>query len=103
MSRPYYLSFPFMFLLAVSIQCTPKTKMMPDKSIEQVLRENTDRWMALPGVVGTAQGLCGKKPCIKIYASQMTDEIKKIPSKIEGYTVDIEVSGPVRALPRQKN
>ena len=74
---------------------------MPEKSIELVLKEHTDTLMALPGVVGTAQGLCNKKPCIKIYVAQMTSELeRKIPKQIEGYMVDVEVTGEFRALPK---
>ena len=40
---------------------------MPEKTIEQVLKENTASLMALPGVVGTAQALCNGTPCIKVY------------------------------------
>jgi hypothetical protein len=75
---------------------------MPQKSIEVVLKEHTDELMALPGVVGTAQSLCDDKPCIKVYVDELTPELKgKIPKKIEGYAVDIEVTGEIRALPKK--
>ena len=77
---------------------------MVEKPIEQVLKEHTDQLMALPGVVGTAQGLCGKHPCIKLYVAEMTDELKqKIPSNLEGYKVDVQITGEIKALPKKKN
>ena len=75
---------------------------MPKKSIEIVLQEHTDELMSLAGVVGTAQGLCHDKPCIKVYVIDLTPELeKKIPKTIEGYVVDVEATGEIRAL-RQK-
>lgn len=84
--------------------CGTNNNKMTNKTIDQVLKENTDQLMALPGVVGTAHGLCGKKPCIKVYVAQMTDELKsKLPSNLEGYKVDPQVTGGFKALSKDKN
>lgn len=75
---------------------------MPGKTIEQVLKDETDRWMAIPGVEGTAIGLFQDEPCIKIFCSGRTDELRtKIRSTVEGYTVIIEEAGVFRALDRK--
>lgn len=72
---------------------------MTSKSIEQVLKEHTPDLMAIPDVVGTGQGLCNGKPCIKVLVANMSQQVnQKIPSKIEGYEVKVEVTGPFRAL-----
>ena len=72
---------------------------VPNKTIEEVLQEHTDSLMALPGVVGTAQGLCSGEPCIRVFVVQKTDDLlKQIPPKIEGYPVDIEETGEFRKL-----
>lgn len=77
---------------------------MPLKSIEEVLKEHTDNLMSIPGVVGTAQGLCNNKPCIKVYVVKKTQKLEqKIPNSIEGYTVDIEETGEFRALPENQD
>ena len=74
-------------------------KRMPTKSIEQVLKEHTDAWMSIPGVVGTAIGELKGKPCIKILVVQKTEELtKKIPSQVEGFPVILEETGEIRAL-----
>ncbi|MFC1485934.1 hypothetical protein ACFL55_02790 [Candidatus Latescibacterota bacterium] len=72
---------------------------MSTRPIEQVLKENTDRWMSISGVVGTALGELDGKPCIIILVVEKTPEIiEKIPSTIEGYPVLIQQSGEIKAL-----
>ena len=54
--------------------------------------------MEIPGVVGTAQTLCDGEPCIMIMAAARTPEIaQKIPDRLEGYRVTIQVTGEFRA------
>ena len=77
-----------------------KEGVMTVKPIEQVLREHTGRLMALPGVVGTAQGLCDDSPCIKVYVVKKTRELlAEIPASLDGYRVEVEESGEIRPLP----
>lgn len=72
---------------------------MSDKTIEQVLKEQTDKWMAIDGVEGTAIGLFEDEPCIKIFSSGKADELRaRIPSNVEGYPVIIEEAGVFGAL-----
>jgi hypothetical protein len=72
---------------------------MPDKTIQQVLQDNTDQWMTIPGVEGTAIGLFKGKPCIRIFTSSKPQQLKdKIPSTVEGYPVIIEESGSFHSL-----
>ncbi|MGH7494040.1 MAG: hypothetical protein ACREOO_16815 [bacterium] len=75
---------------------------MPARAIEIVLQEHTEELMAMPGVVGTAQGLCDDKPCIKVFVVDLTPELeRKIPKQLEGHPVNIEVTGEFRALPKK--
>ena len=72
---------------------------MTDQTIEQVLRAHTDGLMSLPGVVGTAQGECSRKPCIKVMVISKTEELlRQIPSSIEGYVVEVMETGEIKAL-----
>jgi len=74
---------------------------MPGKSIEEVLKNHTKKLMSMPGVVGTAQALCNSQPCIKVYVSQLTQELKKqIPKTLEGYKIDVQETGSFNALPK---
>jgi hypothetical protein len=75
---------------------------MPEKNIEEVLKEHTPALMSRPGVVGTGQGLCDGQSCIKVYVVKETPELKEqIPDTLEGYPVVIEETGKFRALPRK--
>jgi len=76
-----------------------KGQSMAERTIEQVLKDRTDDWMAISGVEGTAIGLFEGKPCIKIFTSSKAQEIRdKIPSTVEGHPVIIEETGAFRAL-----
>jgi hypothetical protein len=96
-------------LVCVVTGCVDKTandqegeKQVTEKTIEEVLKEHTEELMSLPGVVGTAQGLCNDKPCIKVYVIEKTPELaQKIPDIIEGYQVVVEETGEIRALPKK--
>ena len=67
-------------------------------SIEAVQRAHTDSLMRIPGVVGTAIGLCDESPCIKVLVVRATPELRKaIPDTIDGYRVVLDETGTVRA------
>ena len=71
---------------------------MAAPTIEAVLKEHTDEWMSIPGVVGTGIGACEGKPCIRIFVVKKTPELlKKIPPKLEGFVVDVEETGEISA------
>lgn len=75
---------------------------MSRKTIEQVQKEHTDRWMAIPGVEGTAIGLSEGQPCITIFTSIKADELRaKIPSSVDGYPIVIKETGTFHALDQQ--
>ena len=72
---------------------------MPQRSIEQVLKDHSDQWLTIPGVEAAAIGLFEDKPCIRIFASSSPQNLQhKIPSTVEGYPVIIEETGEFRAL-----
>ena len=74
---------------------------VPSKTIEEILKENTNKWLEIPGVEGTGIGMCKDQQCIKIFTSAPPDEIRPmIPKIIEGYQVDIEYTGQIRVLDR---
>ena len=73
---------------------------MPSKPIKKVLEEHTLKLMSIEGVIGTAEGLCNGKPCIKVYVIKKTRQLtQRIPTTLEGYPVVIEETGEFRALP----
>jgi hypothetical protein len=67
------------------------------RSIDEVLAAHTDSLMALPGVVGTAIALCDGERCIKVFlADSNADTRSRIPPRLEGYRVVVEVTGTIR-------
>ncbi len=77
---------------------------MPQRSIEQVLEDNTDQWLAIPGIEGMGIGLSEGKPCIRIFTSSKIQNMQdKIPSTVEGYPVIIEETGEFRALQQEQS
>lgn len=73
---------------------------VPKKTIEEVLKEHTNKLMSIPGVVGTGQSLCNGQPCIKAFVSKKTVQLEeKIPKTLEGYPVVIQETGKFKALP----
>ncbi|NIN71741.1 MAG: hypothetical protein GTO46_07370 [Gemmatimonadetes bacterium] len=67
-------------------------------SIEEVLRERTPGLMAVRGVTGTGLGDCGGEPCIVVFvATDSLDLAEALPDTLDGYRVDVRVSGEVRA------
>ena len=70
---------------------------MAARSIDEVLAAHTDSLMTLPGVVGTAVGLCDGQRCIKVLVADSSAATKRrIPATLEGYRVSIEVTGNIK-------
>ncbi len=70
---------------------------MAARSIDEVLAAHADSLMALPGVVGTAIGLCDGERCIKVLLADSNPGTKgRIPARLEGYSVVAEVTGTIR-------
>jgi hypothetical protein len=103
-----YAGFVIPFLFSVSCASEKPNfrtgrNSTPEKAIEAVLKERTKELMSIPGVVGTGQGLCDDKPCIKVLVVKETPEVdQKIPRMLEGYPVVIEETGKIRARPNNK-
>jgi hypothetical protein len=70
---------------------------MAARSIDEVLAAHTDSLMALPGVVGTAIASCDGERCIKVLLADASPATKgRIPPRLEGYRVVVEVTGTIR-------
>ena len=68
-------------------------------SIQDAHRRLSRKVMGRPGVVGTAIGVAGGKPCIKVYlASGAGSDRARIPGSSEGYRVVVEKTGTIRRL-----
>jgi hypothetical protein len=63
-----------------------------------VLARHSERLMAVPGVVGAAEGELAGRPCILVLVAGRTPALlRAIPGEIEGIPVDIRDTGPIRA------
>ena len=72
---------------------------MANLSIDQVLKENAPSLMAMEGVVGTAQGEWDGEPCILVMVAARSPELNRtLPKRIEGYRVEVRVTGEFRAV-----
>ena len=55
--------------------------------------------MALPGVIGTAEGDQDGKPCVMVFVVELMDDLKRqIPDELGGYPVVITETGEFKAL-----
>ena len=76
---------------------------MATKEADEVLKKHTKALMTIPGVVGTGEGRCEGKPCIKVFVIKKTSDLdEKIPKNLDGYAVIIEETGEIKALRREK-
>lgn len=69
---------------------------MGARTIDEVLAVHRDSLMAVPGVVGTAIGLCDSERCIKVLVSDSASAARRIPTRLDGYRVVVEVTGTIR-------
>ena len=81
------------------IKKTGKENEMTPKTVEEVLKENTSRLMAVPGVVGVAQGELNGQPSVMVFVVKKSAELKgQIPESLDGYPVVIQETGEFKAL-----
>jgi hypothetical protein len=74
---------------------------MQDPSVADVLRRHAERLMAVPGVVGTAEGEHGGRACVLVLVGRRTAAIlAAIPDELEGVRVEIIETGAPEAFDR---
>ena len=72
---------------------------MQKKPIESVLKEHASIIMAVPGVVGIAQGEYEGESCIKVFIAKISpDLLGQIPPVLDGYRVIVEETGEFRVF-----
>jgi len=72
----------------------------PRLTIEQAKERRETELMAIDGVVGVGIGECEGEPCVKVLLENESSDLKqRIPTQLDGYTVDTEVVGSLEALP----
>ncbi len=72
--------------------------------IKIVMEAHVDELMAISGVVGVAIGaLDDGTPCIRVLLLEDSPELRsRIPQKLDGHPVEIDVTGEIRAMPDEE-
>ena len=64
-----------------------------------MLQEHTIGLMTISGVRGTAQGLCVREPCIRVFVVERSDELlSQIPPEIQEYPLEVQGADEFREL-----
>lgn len=71
--------------------------------IEDVQARHEDSIMNVPGVVGVGIGECNGQLCLKVFLEEETPESKNIPSEIEGFQLEKEITGPIEIFQEEGN
>jgi len=95
-----FLSLFLVSILALVLLVSLEGDSMAAKPIKEVITDHARTLLSIPGVVGAGEGLCKGVPCIKVFVIKKTPELeKKILDTLEGYPVEIEETGEIKALP----
>lgn len=68
-------------------------------AIGEVLARHTPRLLALPGVLGVAEGEADGAPCIVVFVASDAQPPPQLPAVIEGYLVVVRSTGAFRPQP----
>ena len=77
----------------------PAAEPAQDQSLSLVIARNATTLMGIPGVVGVYEGETEGKPVLRVMVLSRADStLKRIPKTLEGYDVEVEVSGPIKPM-----
>ena len=77
----------------------PAAEPAQDQSLSLVIARNATTLMGIPGVVGVYEGEAEGKPVLRVMVLSRADStLKRIPKTLEGYDVEVEVSGPIQPM-----
>ncbi len=70
------------------------------RSIKELIHENAEKLMSIPGVIGVGEGaLDDGTPCLLVLVVESNPDIQKsIPADIGGVPVKIEVTGEIKGM-----
>lgn len=77
----------------------PAAESTSDHTLSLVIARNATTLMGIPGVVGVYEGETGGKPVLRVMVTSRADStLSRIPRTLEGYDVEVEVSGPIKPM-----
>ena len=70
------------------------------RTIKEIIHANAEELMSTPGVIGVGEGrLEDGTPCLLVLVVELSDDVRdRVPAKIEGYPVKIEVTGEIKGM-----
>lgn len=72
---------------------------MPRMPAAQVIEARSPALMAIPGVVGVYEGVSRGDKVIRVMLATDADSTRrKLPKRLDGYRVEIEVTGPIEPM-----
>ena len=72
---------------------------MADETINDIIKRHTSELMAIPDVLGVAEGRDKDTPCILVFVANKNPELsKRLPESLGGYLIKIEESDQFQAL-----
>jgi hypothetical protein len=86
-------------LLILAIGCSPEEGVTVTESIQQVKNKHENQLMTMPGVVsvGIGQGDNGQSVIVIGVESQAKLDKLTLPVKLDGYPVNVQIMGTIRA------
>lgn len=73
----------------------------PELPAALVIARNAESLMSIPGVVGVYEGASHGRAVLRVMVRSSADStLRRIPRRLEGYRVEIEVSGPITPMRR---
>lgn len=98
----------FLIITFTFVQCNSQIKDstgMKKKPIEQVLKDNQEMLLSIPGVQGFYQGKSEKgEDRIVIMVDSLSNKNRdKFPDSLEGYPVMVEETGKIKPLDQRGN
>ncbi len=99
MIRLFALALTFFGLGVILAGCG--NLMTSSDDIMAVQEQYESQLMSIPGVVGVGIGECEGQPCLKVLVEEESPELERqIPKQLEGFKVDIEVTGALKTQPK---
>ncbi|MFC1931104.1 hypothetical protein ACFLXJ_02745 [Chloroflexota bacterium] len=72
---------------------------MADETIRDIISRHTNELLAIPSVIGVAEGRDKGTPCILLFVTNKKPELlKQLPESLGGYLIKIEESDQFQAL-----
>lgn len=77
----------------------PAAEHAADQSLSLVIARHATELMGVPGVVGVYEGETDGRPVLRVMVLSRADStLKRIPKTLDGYDVEVEVSGPIKPM-----